>query len=50
MKKIEGRIISTDELTMLLTTDDSESITYDDIEKMFSDKDLKETASRLGED
>lgn len=39
---INGKILSVDELSRLLTTDDSEGITYSDIEKMFSDEDLKE--------
>ena len=39
---IKGKILSADELSRLLTTDDSEGITYSDIEKMFSDEDLKE--------
>jgi len=39
---IKGKILSVDELSKLLTTDGSEGITYSDIEKMFSDEDLKE--------
>ena len=39
---IKGKIISVDELSVLLTTDDSEGITYGDIEKMFSQEDLRE--------
>jgi len=39
---IEGKIVSASELSRLITTDDSEGITYNDIEKMFSDEDLKE--------
>ena len=39
---IQGKILSVDEFSRLLTTDDSEGITYSDIEKMFSDEDLKE--------
>jgi len=39
---IKGKIVSADELTKLLTTDDSEGITYTDIEKMFNNEDLKE--------
>lgn len=42
MKKIEGKIASAGDLSRLLTTDDSEGITYDDIERMFSNEDLKE--------
>ena len=33
---IKGKIVSADELAKLLTTDDSDGITYSDIEKMFS--------------
>jgi len=39
---IKGQVVSIDELSRLLTTDDSEGITYDDIEGMFEDEDLKE--------
>jgi hypothetical protein len=39
---IKGRILSVDEFSRLLTTDDSEGITYSDIEKMFSREDLEE--------
>lgn len=39
---IKGKILSVDELSMLLTIDDSAGITYSDIEKMFSEEDLKE--------
>ena len=39
---IKGEILSASELSRLITTDDSEGITYSDIEKMFSDEDLKE--------
>jgi len=39
---IKGKILSANELSRLLSTDDSEGITYDDIERMFSNKDLKE--------
>ena len=39
---IEGKIISVDELSILLTTDDSAGITYSDIESMLSEEDLKE--------
>jgi hypothetical protein len=40
--RIKGKILSVDEFSRLLTTDDSEGITYSDIEKMFSSEDLKE--------
>ena len=39
---IKGKVVSASELSRLLSTDDSEGITYSDIEKMFSDEDLKE--------
>lgn len=40
---IKGRVVSTDELTELTTGDmGSMGITYDDIEKIFSSKDLVE--------
>jgi hypothetical protein len=39
---IKGQIVSVSELSRLITTDDSEGITYSDIEKMFSSEDLKE--------
>ena len=39
---IKGKIVSADELTKLSTTDDSDGITYNDIEKMFNNEDLKE--------
>ena len=39
---IKGKIVSVDELSRLLTSDDSEGITYSDIEKMFNNADLKE--------
>lgn len=39
---IKGKIVSASELSRLITTDDSEGITYSDIEKMFSDEDLRE--------
>ena len=39
---IKGKILSVDDLSRLLTTDDSAGITYSDIEKMFSDEDLKD--------
>jgi len=39
---IKGKILSRNELSKLLTTDDSEGITYDDIERMFSSEDLEE--------
>ena len=39
---IKGKIVSASELSRIMTTDDSEGITYSDIEKMFSDEDLKE--------
>ena len=39
---IKGKIVSVDEIARLSTTDDSEGIAYDDIEKMFSDDDLRE--------
>jgi len=42
MKKIEGKIVSASELSRLISTDDSEGITYGDIEKMLSDEDVKE--------
>jgi hypothetical protein len=40
--RIKGKILSVDELSRLLTTDDSEGITYSDIEKMFTSEDLKQ--------
>jgi len=46
---IKGQIISVEELTKLTTTDDSEGITYNDIEKIFNNEDLKEY-DRLCED
>jgi hypothetical protein len=50
MKKlIKGQIISAKELAKLSTNDDSEGITYTDIENMFNDEDLKEY-NRLCED
>ena len=42
MRKIEAKIISASELTRLLTDDDSQGITYSDLERMFSSEDLKE--------
>lgn len=39
---IRGKILSTDEFSRLVTTDDSEGITYTDIKRMFSNEDLKE--------
>ena len=39
---IKGKIISADELAKLLTTDDSNGITYSDIEKILNNEDLKE--------
>ena len=39
---IKGKILSVDELSKLITNDDSQGITYSDIERMFSGKDLKE--------
>ena len=39
---IKGEIVSADELAKLSTTDDSDGITYSDIEKMFNNEDLKE--------
>jgi len=39
---IKGKIVSADELARLSTTDDSEGITYSDIEKIFNNEDLKE--------
>ena len=39
---IKGKVISASELSKLMTIDDSEGINYSDIEKMFSDADLKE--------
>jgi hypothetical protein len=43
MKRIiKGQIVSVEELTKLTTTDDSEGITYSDIEKIFNKEDLKE--------
>jgi hypothetical protein len=42
MKRIiKGQIVSVEELTKLTTTDDSEGITYSDIEKIFNKEDLK---------
>jgi len=46
---IKGEIVSVDELAKLSTTDDSEGITYSDIQKMFSNEDL-EKYNRLCED
>jgi len=46
---IKRKIVSVDELAKLSTTDDSEGITYSDIEKMFSNEDL-EKYNRLCED
>ena len=46
---IKGKIVSVDELAKLSTTDDSEAVTYSDIEKMFSNEDL-EKYNRLCED
>lgn len=39
---IKGETVSASELSRLITADDSEGITYSDIEKMFSDEDLRE--------
>lgn len=39
---IKGKIVSVDELARISTADDSEGITYSDIEKMFNSEDLKE--------
>jgi hypothetical protein len=39
---IKGKIVSVDELTKLSTIDDSEGITYSDIQKMFNNEDLEE--------
>jgi hypothetical protein len=39
---IKGKTVSADELARISTVDDSEGITYDDIEKMFNSEDLKE--------
>jgi hypothetical protein len=39
---IKGGILSTDEFSRLVTTDNSEGITYGDIEKAFSSDDLRE--------
>ena len=39
---IKGKIVSVEELAKLSTSDDSEGITYSDIEIMFSNEDLKE--------
>jgi hypothetical protein len=39
---IRGKILSADEFSRLVTTDDSEAITHDDIKKVFSNEDLKE--------
>jgi len=39
---IKGKILSAEEFSKLLTTDDSEGITYTDIKKMFSSEDLEE--------
>lgn len=39
---IEGKIVSASELSRLMTTDDSDGVTYGDIEKMFSNEDLEE--------
>ena len=46
---IKGKIISAEELAKLIITDDSQGITYSDIEKMFSKEDL-EKYNRLCED
>ncbi|MFC1927355.1 hypothetical protein ACFLW7_02105 [Chloroflexota bacterium] len=46
--RIKGKILSVDEFSRLLTTDDSRGITYSDIEKLFSSEDLKEY-NRLGD-
>ena len=46
---VKAKIVSVDELTRLSTTDDSEGITYSDIQKMFNNEDLKEY-NRLCED
>lgn len=40
--RIKGKILLVDEFSRLLTTDDSDGITYSDIEKMFSSEDLRE--------
>jgi hypothetical protein len=43
MKKlIKGQIVSVEEFTKLSTTDDSEGVTYSDIEKLFNKEDLRE--------
>jgi hypothetical protein len=39
---IKGKIVSAGEAAKLITTDDSEGITYSDIQRMFSNEDLKE--------
>ena len=39
---IKGKIVSTKELSRILTTDDTEGVTYSDIERMFSSEDLQE--------
>ena len=39
---IKGKIVSAEELAKISTTDDSEGITYSDIEKIFTNEDLKE--------
>lgn len=39
---IQGKIVTADELAVITTTDDSEGITYSDIEKIFNNEDLKE--------
>jgi len=39
---IKEKILSVDELAKLLKTDDSDGITYSDIEKKFNNEDLKE--------
>jgi hypothetical protein len=40
--RIKGKILSVDEFSRLVTTDDSEGVTYSDIKKMFSNEDLKQ--------
>ena len=39
---IKGKIVTVEEATKLITTDHSKGITYSDIEKIFTNEDLKE--------
>jgi len=42
VKRIQGKIVSGGDLSGLLDTDDSQGITYSDLERMFSREDLKQ--------